>query len=61
MSYVSQFITLDPGDIITTGASPGVGMGMKPPVYLKEGDVMELGIEKLGHQRHIVMPSDHLG
>ena len=54
VSYISQFITLDPGDIITTGTPPGVGMGMKPPVYLNEGDVIELGIEKLGRQRHVV-------
>jgi 2-keto-4-pentenoate hydratase/2-oxohepta-3-ene-1,7-dioic acid hydratase in catechol pathway len=61
VSYVSQFMTLDPGDIITTGTPPGVGMGMKPPMYLKEGDVIELGIEKLGRQRHIVVPWDHRG
>ncbi|HEY8610534.1 MAG TPA: fumarylacetoacetate hydrolase family protein [Roseomonas sp.] len=50
VSYVSQFITLHPGDIITTGTPPGVGMGMKPPVYLKPGQVMRLGIEGLGIQ-----------
>ncbi|NKJ45085.1 MULTISPECIES: fumarylacetoacetate hydrolase family protein [unclassified Novosphingobium] len=54
VSYVSQFMVLLPGDIITTGTPPGVGMGMKPPVFLKEGDVIELGIEKLGSQRHTV-------
>ncbi|MBB3954092.1 fumarylacetoacetate hydrolase family protein [Novosphingobium sediminicola] len=54
VSYVSQFMVLLPGDIITTGTPPGVGMGMKPPVFLKEGDVVELGIEKLGSQRHTV-------
>ncbi|WCT80057.1 fumarylacetoacetate hydrolase family protein [Novosphingobium humi] len=54
VSYVSQFMVLLPGDIITTGTPPGVGMGMKPPVFLKEGDVIELGIEKLGTQRHTV-------
>lgn len=54
VSYVSQFMVLLPGDIITTGTPPGVGMGMKPPVFLKEGDVIELGIEKLGTQRHVV-------
>ncbi|MEZ5739988.1 MAG: fumarylacetoacetate hydrolase family protein [Burkholderiaceae bacterium] len=50
VSYVSEFITLEPGDIITTGTPPGVGMGMKPPQYLKAGDVVELGIEGLGTQ-----------
>lgn len=52
VSYVSQFMTLLPGDIITTGTPPGVGLGQKPePWYLKAGDVVELGIEKLGQQR----------
>ena len=51
VSYVSQFMTLLPGDIITTGTPPGVGLGMKPPVYLKPGDVMTLGIDGLGEQR----------
>lgn len=55
VSYVSQFMVLLPGDIITTGTPPGVGMGMKPPLFLKEGDVIELGIEKLGSQRHRVI------
>ena len=55
VSYISQFMVLLPGDIITTGTPPGVGMGMKPPVFLKEGDVIELGIEKLGSQRHRVI------
>ncbi|WP_347160429.1 fumarylacetoacetate hydrolase family protein [Pontibacter chitinilyticus] len=54
ISYVSQFMTLLPGDIITTGTPAGVGLGMKPPVYLKEGDVVELGIEGLGTSRQIV-------
>lgn len=54
VSYVSKFMVLLPGDIITTGTPPGVGMGMKPPMFLKEGDVIELGIEKLGTQRHTV-------
>jgi 2-keto-4-pentenoate hydratase/2-oxohepta-3-ene-1,7-dioic acid hydratase in catechol pathway len=48
ISYVSRFMTLLPGDIISTGTPPGVGLGMKPPMYLKEGDVMELGIDGLG-------------
>ena len=52
VSYVSQFVTLEPGDIVTTGTPPGVGMGQKPePWFLKPGDVMELGVEKLGTQR----------
>ena len=55
VSYVSQFMTLNPGDIITTGTPPGVGSGMKPPVFLKPGDVMHLGIEKLGAQTQKVL------
>ncbi len=55
VSYISQFMVLLPGDIITTGTPPGVGMGKNPPVYLKEGDVIELGIERLGTQRHKVL------
>jgi 2-keto-4-pentenoate hydratase/2-oxohepta-3-ene-1,7-dioic acid hydratase in catechol pathway len=60
VSYVSQFMTLEPGDIITTGTPPGVGMGIKKdgqsaPVYLKRGDVMTLGIEGLGEQRQKVV------
>ena len=54
VSYLSQFMTLHPGDVITTGTPPGVGMGQKPPVYLKAGDVMRLGIDKLGEQRQEV-------
>jgi 2-keto-4-pentenoate hydratase/2-oxohepta-3-ene-1,7-dioic acid hydratase in catechol pathway len=57
VSYVSQLNTLEPGDIITTGTPPGVGMGKKPqPVFLKKGDVMTLGIEGLGEQRQEVLP-----
>ncbi|MCX7224717.1 MAG: fumarylacetoacetate hydrolase family protein [Burkholderiales bacterium] len=56
VSYVSQFMTLMPGDVITTGTPPGVGLGMKPPHYLKKGDVMTLGIEGLGEQRQVVVP-----
>ena len=55
VSYVSQFMTLLPGDVITTGTPPGVGLGMKPPLYLKRGDVMTLGIEGLGEQRQEVV------
>ena len=51
VSYLSQFMSLHPGDVISTGTPPGVGMGMKPPRYLKPGDVVELGIERLGSQR----------
>jgi 2,4-didehydro-3-deoxy-L-rhamnonate hydrolase len=54
VSYVSQFMSLQPGDVISTGTPPGVGLGMKPPVFLKEGDVMELGIDKLGSQKQTV-------
>ncbi len=51
VSYLSQFMSLHPGDIISTGTPPGVGLGMKPPVFLKDGDVVELGIEGLGQQK----------
>lgn len=51
ISYLSQFFTLEPGDIISTGTPPGVGLGMTPPRYLKPGDVVELGIEGLGQQK----------
>lgn len=54
VAYISRFMALEPGDVITTGTAPGVGLGMKPPQYLKAGDVMELGIEKLGTQRQTV-------
>ncbi len=51
VSYLSQFMTLHPGDVISTGTPPGVGMGKKPPRYLKHGDVVELGIDGLGTQK----------
>ncbi|WP_114936816.1 fumarylacetoacetate hydrolase family protein [Mucilaginibacter endophyticus] len=51
ISYTSQFMTLLPGDIISTGTPAGVGLGMKPPIYLKAGDVVELGIEGLGQSK----------
>lgn len=54
VSYLSQFMSLQPGDIISTGTPPGVGMGMQPPRYLKAGDVVELGIEGLGSQKQNV-------
>ena len=50
VSYLSQFMSLQPGDVISTGTPPGVGMGRKPPLYLKSGDAMKLGIEHLGEQ-----------
>jgi len=55
VSYLSQFMTLHPGDVISTGTPPGVGLGMKPPRYLKAGEVVELGIEGLGQQRQDVI------
>ena len=55
VSYLSQFMSLHPGDVISTGTPPGVGMGMKPQRYLKAGDVVELGIEGLGQQRQDVI------
>lgn len=55
VSYVSRFMTLLPGDVITTGTPPGVGLGMKPPRYLKRGDVMRLGIDGLGEQQQKVI------
>jgi len=61
VSYLSQFMTLMPGDVITTGTPPGVGLGIKKdgkpaPVFLKKGDVVTLGIEGLGEQRQLVVP-----
>ncbi|MFE0018236.1 fumarylacetoacetate hydrolase family protein [Mesorhizobium sp. NPDC059054] len=53
ISYLSQFMTLHPGDIVSTGTPPGVGQGFKPPRYLKAGDIVELGIEGLGTQRQV--------
>jgi 2,4-diketo-3-deoxy-L-fuconate hydrolase len=58
VSYVSQFMTLLPGDAISTGTPAGVGLGMNPPVYLKAGDVVELGIEGLGESRQQVIAYD---
>ncbi|MGB7263834.1 MAG: fumarylacetoacetate hydrolase family protein [Albidovulum sp.] len=55
ISYCSRFMSLQPGDVISTGTPPGVGMGQKPPVYLKGGEVMRLGIDRLGVQtQHVV-------
>lgn len=55
ISYLSQFMSLQPGDIISSGTPPGVGSGMNPPTYLKSGDVMKLGIEGLGEQSQNVI------
>ena len=55
ISYISQFMSLQPGDIIPTGTPPGVGLGMSPPIYLQPGQIMELGIEGLGTQRQRVV------
>lgn len=55
VSYLSRFMSLHPGDVISTGTPPGVGMGQKPPRYLRPGDVVELGIEGLGSQRQDVI------
>jgi len=55
VQYLSQFLVLEPGDLINTGTPPGVGMGFKPPVWLQAGDVMELGIDGLGSQRQNVL------
>lgn len=53
--YLSQFMSLQPGDVISTGTPPGVGLGQKPPLYLNEGDIIELGIEGMGTQRQVVV------
>lgn len=55
VSYISRFMSLQPGDIISTGTPPGVGLGMTPPTFLKPGDVVELGVEGLGQQRQEVV------
>jgi 2-keto-4-pentenoate hydratase/2-oxohepta-3-ene-1,7-dioic acid hydratase in catechol pathway len=55
VSYISQFMTLLPGDVISTGTPAGVGLGMKPPQYLVPGDVVELGIEGLGQSHQQVI------
>lgn len=57
VSYISQFMTLEPGDIISTGTPPGVGLGFKPPVFLKPGQTMTLGIDGLGLQRQTTIPA----
>jgi 2,4-didehydro-3-deoxy-L-rhamnonate hydrolase len=55
VSYLSQFMTLLPGDVISTGTPSGVGLGFKPPIYLKESDIVELGIEGLGTQKQVAI------
>jgi 2-keto-4-pentenoate hydratase/2-oxohepta-3-ene-1,7-dioic acid hydratase in catechol pathway len=55
LSYISQFMTLLPGDVVSTGTPAGVGLGLKPPVYLKAGDVVELGIDGLGCQQQTAL------
>ncbi|QUS36764.1 fumarylacetoacetate hydrolase family protein [Falsirhodobacter algicola] len=57
VTYIASFMRLEPGDVITTGTPPGVGMGMTPPRFLKAGDVVELAIEGLGHQRQEIVAS----
>src|SRR5580704_8792796 len=56
ISYLSRFMSLQPGDIISTGTPPGVGLGQKPPVYLRPGNVIRLGVAGLGEQRQTVVP-----
>ncbi len=58
VAYCSRIMTLLPGDVITTGTPPGVGLGMKPPLFLRGGEVMRLGIEGLGEQRQRVRRAD---
>ena len=55
VSYLSGFMTLEPGDVISTGTPPGVGLGMKPPVYLRAGQTMRLSVEGLGEQRQVTV------
>jgi 2,4-didehydro-3-deoxy-L-rhamnonate hydrolase len=58
VSYLSHFMSLQPGDIVSTGTPPGVGMGQKPPAYLNIGDTVRLGIERLGEQRQVVVAAE---
>lgn len=59
--YISQFLALEPGDLISTGTPPGVGMGMTPPLYLAAGDVMDVAIDRLGSQRQVVVAAEVSG
>jgi 2-keto-4-pentenoate hydratase/2-oxohepta-3-ene-1,7-dioic acid hydratase in catechol pathway len=61
VSYVSQFMSLQPGDIISTGTPPGVGLGQKPPVFLRSGNLVQLGIDGLGQQTHKFVDADKYG
>jgi 2-keto-4-pentenoate hydratase/2-oxohepta-3-ene-1,7-dioic acid hydratase in catechol pathway len=56
--YISQFMPLEPGDIISTGTPAGVGLGQRPPVYLRAGDAVRLGIEGLGEQRQAILAAE---
>ena len=56
LSYISQFMVLEPGDVVTTGTPAGVALGMKPPVWLKPGDEIRMAIEGLGEQRQKIVP-----
>ena len=59
VSYISKFMSLQPGDVISTGTPPGVGMGQRPhPIYLKAGQVMRLGITSLGEQQQRTVPAN---
>ena len=55
IAHITSFITLMPGDIVTTGTPPGVGLGMSPPIFLKEGDGMKLNVDSLGNQNSKVI------
>jgi len=55
VSYLSRFMSLHPGDVITTGTPPGVGLGQKPPVYLRQGNVVRLGVAGLGEQQQRIV------
>jgi 2,4-didehydro-3-deoxy-L-rhamnonate hydrolase len=58
VSYISRFMSLQPGDIISTGTPPGIGMGQQPPTFLRAGNVVRLGVERLGEQRQVVVDED---
>ena len=57
VSFISRFMSLQPGDIISTGTPPGIGMGQTPPVYLQPGDRVRLGVDGLGEQKQLVVPA----
>jgi 2-keto-4-pentenoate hydratase/2-oxohepta-3-ene-1,7-dioic acid hydratase in catechol pathway len=57
VSYISRFMSLQPGDIISTGTPPGIGMGQSPPVFLRPGNRVRLGVDGLGQQAQLVVPS----